>query len=226
MVHPHIETFGYGKINHVLIAKSFANSQYGVNEVPSMVISNTQNEMVFRGPAIDVLDIVKLIDHLLVNPVLDEKLIASPEHVPCHRPLDRGDVSLAYERVKTAFLTAMPGLLPFALEVAQAEIVFVNEEQYDAKTEESLFEGHCFMQCLGPKAEMEPLIEGVQLVCKEVGHEFFPVTDKNVILSDEQEKEFRELQAKVKADMELKMKEDIEQSKQDKETAEQSETKE
>ena len=51
--------------------------------------------------------------------------------------MDIGDLRIAYEKVKTEFISKFNELLPLGLEVAQAEIVFIFEELYSPKTEES-----------------------------------------------------------------------------------------
>lgn len=66
---------------------------------------------------------------------------------------------------------------------------------------------------MGPKTEMDNLIPALDEICEKVGRTEFPVTVRNIVLDEEQEKEFRELQAKVKKQIEEQKKQAEEQKK-------------
>jgi hypothetical protein len=51
---------------------------------------------------------------------------------------------------------------------------------------------------------MEPLVAKIDEICAQVGLEHFPVTNRNVILDEEGEKEFRKLKEDVRKEIEKK----------------------
>jgi len=54
-----------------------------------------------------------------------------------HKEMDIGDLRVAYEKSKSEIIANFSILVPLSLEVAQAELVFIFEELYNPKTEES-----------------------------------------------------------------------------------------
>ena len=67
---------------------------------------------------------------------------------------------------------------------------------------------------------MEKLVGKLDEICDKIGRKEFPVTSRNVTLDEEQEKEFRELQANARKQYEERVKQEEERKKKEEEEEE------
>jgi hypothetical protein len=199
-VHPHIETFEFDKISHVLKAQSFCDLEYGLTQVPLLVLTDKTGKLAFKGNPIDIGDFESAINGLIADDKIPEGIITNHLIENSHTAADEGDLKKVYDATKTIWDDKLLDLDDEAQELVQASIVYINEQLVDPMTSESLFETHCILNFVGKPEKIDVLIAKASPIMAEIVKEtgFFPVMDQCTRYTEEQQKEYDDTMQKMK----------------------------